>query len=246
MHRLARPRRSDPRRQLRRTLQGGNGRDLLRGGLRTGKVNDVALARYKDLDPEGIIELVARNQRPSGLPSGFKGGIALTDGTIHHQTSDGPSVFPRAIPAHRLVPVLTFSLGAPTLPSKGNAKGLKLVATDVDWTAGDGPQVTGPGEALLMAAAGRAQALEDLSGDGLPTCRNGYACTTHWVPETDRASRIGYSLRGQWKVSTADKSAPAHDRTAAPSIRLVGSQPVRPAAPTVEPKAGRQRRRRRR
>ena len=142
---------------------------FLRGGLRTGKVNDVALARYRDLDPEGIIELVARNLRPSGLPSGFRGGIALTDGTIHHQDIRRALGLPRAIPAHRLVPVLTFSLGAPTLPSKSNAKGLKFVATDVDWSAGDGPPVTGPGEALLMAAAGRVQALEDLSGDGLPT-----------------------------------------------------------------------------
>ena len=58
---------------------------FLRGGLRTGTVNEVALTRYRDLDTDGIIDLVARNQHPSGLPSGFKGGIALTDGTIHHQ-----------------------------------------------------------------------------------------------------------------------------------------------------------------
>jgi uncharacterized protein (TIGR03083 family) len=142
---------------------------FVRGGLRPGRVNDVALARYRDLDTDAIIELVARHQHPTGLPSGFKGGIALTDGTIHHQDIRRAVGLPRSIPAHRLVPVLTFSLGAPTLPSKGNAKGLKLVATDVDWTAGDGPEVIGPGEALLMAAAGRIQALDDLRGDGLPT-----------------------------------------------------------------------------
>jgi uncharacterized protein (TIGR03083 family) len=144
---------------------------FLRGGLRTGKVNEIALSRYKNLDPDGIIDLVARNQRPSGLPSGFKGGIALTDGTIHHQDIRRALGLPRTIPAHRLVPVLTFSLGAPTLPSKGNAKGLRLVAADVDWTAGVGPEVTGTGEALLMAVAGRAQALDDLSGEGVPTLR---------------------------------------------------------------------------
>jgi uncharacterized protein (TIGR03083 family) len=145
---------------------------FLRGGLRTGKVNDVALARYTDLDTDGILELVARNQHPRGLPSAFKGGIALTDGTIHHQDIRRALGLPRAIPAHRLVRVLTFSLGAPTLPSRGNVNGLRLVATDIDWTAGDGPEVTGPGEALLMAAAGRGQALDDLRGDGLPTLQN--------------------------------------------------------------------------
>ena len=127
------------------------------------------MARYKDLDTDGIVDLVARNQHPRVLPSGFKGGIALTDGTIHHQDIRRALDLPRTIPDHRLVRVLTFSLGAPTLPSKGNAKGLRLIATDVDWTAGDGPVVTGPGEALLMAAAGRASALDALRGDGLST-----------------------------------------------------------------------------
>jgi uncharacterized protein (TIGR03083 family) len=144
---------------------------FVRGGLRTGKVNEVALGKYKGLDPNGVIDLVARNQRPRGLPSGFKGGIALTDGTIHHQDIRRALGMPRTIPEHRLIPVLTFSLGAPTLPSRGNAKGLKLVATDVDWTAGDGPEVTGAGEALLMAVAGREQALGDLSGEGAQTLR---------------------------------------------------------------------------
>ena len=45
------------------------------------------------------------------------------------------------------------------------------MATDVDWTSGDGDEVTGPGEALLMAVAGRPHALSDLGGDGLPTLR---------------------------------------------------------------------------
>ena len=144
---------------------------FLRGGLRTGKVNDVALARYRDLDTDSIVDLVARNQHPRGLPSGFRGGIALTDGTIHHQDIRRALGLPRTIPEHRLVPVLTFALGAPTLPSRGNAKGLRLIAADVDWTAGDGPEVTGPGEAVLMAAAGRSSALNELTGDGLPTLR---------------------------------------------------------------------------
>jgi uncharacterized protein (TIGR03083 family) len=144
---------------------------FLRGGLRTGRVNEVALSRYRHLDRDGILDLVARTQRPRGLPAGFRGGIALTDGTIHHQDIRRALDLPRTIPEHRLVRALTFSLGAPTLPSRGNARGLRLVATDVDWTAGDGPEVTGPGEALLMATAGRAVALDDLRGDGLRILR---------------------------------------------------------------------------
>lgn len=67
--------------------------------------------------------------------------------------------------------VLDFAMGAPTFPAKKNARGLKPVATDSDWTAGNGPQVSGPGEALLMAVAGRPHAFGELRGEGLPTLR---------------------------------------------------------------------------
>ena len=144
---------------------------FLLGGLRVGKVNKVALNRYQNLATDQIIDLVARNQRPKGLASGFKGGIALTDGTIHHQDIRRALGMPRVIPKHRLVPVLDFSLGAPTLPSSGNSKGLRLVATDINWSSGEGPEVSGPGEALLMAVAGRPDLLEELTGNGLPILR---------------------------------------------------------------------------
>lgn len=141
---------------------------FLRGGLRVGTVNRVALARYRDLTTDDIIDLVERHQRPRGLTSGFKGGIALTDGTIHHQDIRRPLGLSRRIPEDRLVPVLDFSLSAPTLPSKRNSKGLRLDATDLSWSHGDGPEVSGPGEAILMAVAGRRHALSDLTGDGVP------------------------------------------------------------------------------
>lgn len=82
---------------------------FVRGGSRARVVNEVAQARYRSLDPVGIVALVARNQRPSGLASGFRGGIALTDGTIHQQDVRRALGLPRAIPEHRLVPVLTLA-----------------------------------------------------------------------------------------------------------------------------------------
>ncbi len=139
---------------------------FLRGGIRICGVNAVALNRYSDLQPDAVIDLLARNLVPSGLPAGFGGGIALTDGTIHHQDIRRALARPRTIPSHRLGPVLDFALGAPTLPAKKNAKALKLTATDIDWSTGDGPEVSGPGEALLMAIAGRADSIDELAGPG--------------------------------------------------------------------------------
>ncbi len=140
---------------------------FLRGGLRVSTVNDIALNRCGGLSPTGVIDLVARHQRPRGLTSMFGGGIALTDGTIHHQDIRRALNVPRTIPPERLIPVLNFALGAPTLPAKKNSKGLRLTATDIDWTTGDGPDITGPGEALLMAVAGRTDSLSELTGPGL-------------------------------------------------------------------------------
>lgn len=139
---------------------------FLRGGLRTGAVNGVALRRYQDLDIEDVLNLIARHIEPHGLTAGFGGAIALTDGTIHHQDIRRALDLPRTIPEERLRPVLDFALGAPTIPAKGNTKGLRLVATDLDWEHGNCPEVTGPAEAPLMAAAGSAAALTDLNGSG--------------------------------------------------------------------------------
>ena len=44
--------------------------------------------------------------------------------------------------------------------------GYRLVATDVEWSAGSGPRITGPASALLLLVTGRRIALERLEGDG--------------------------------------------------------------------------------
>jgi len=46
-------------------------------------------------------------------------------------------------------------------------RGLRLVATDMSWASGTGPEVNGTGEALLMTIAGRSAALADLNGSGV-------------------------------------------------------------------------------
>ena len=63
---------------------------------------------------------------------------------------------------------------------RGRTRGLRLVATDIDWSHGGGPEVRGPGEALLMAMAGRGDALKDLSGPGKDELADG---SDRWSPE---------------------------------------------------------------
>jgi uncharacterized protein (TIGR03083 family) len=53
--------------------------------------------------------------------------------------------------------------------AKRRIAGVTLRANDVEWTHGDGPEVTGPMIALLLAMTGRKDAHGDLSGEGLAT-----------------------------------------------------------------------------
>ncbi|HEX9546882.1 MAG TPA: hypothetical protein VF942_06065 [Acidimicrobiales bacterium] len=56
--------------------------------------------------------------------------------------------------------------------AKKRIAGLKLTATDVDWSTGDGPDASGPILSLVMAMTGRKAALGDLSGPGVETLRS--------------------------------------------------------------------------
>lgn len=51
--------------------------------------------------------------------------------------------------------------------SKRRIAGLRLHATDVDWVHGNGPQVSGPLQSLILAMTGRKGSHQDLSGAGL-------------------------------------------------------------------------------
>ncbi len=52
---------------------------------------------------------------------------------------------------------------------KRRAAGLTLRATDVEWSAASGPEVSGPLASIILAITGRRPGLADLIGDGLAT-----------------------------------------------------------------------------
>jgi hypothetical protein len=54
-----------------------------------------------------------------------------------------------------------------------------LQATDIGWSWGDGPEVLGPAESILMAVAGRRATLGELAGPGLPILASRIQTATH-------------------------------------------------------------------
>ena len=139
---------------------------FLKGRLNTDRINAIGVADYSDRSPEQIAVLIRSYAQPHGLTGGFGGKIALTDGMIHQQDIRRSIGLPRTIDPERLRTALNFARFAPTIRGAWRARGVRLVASDLDWSHGRGPEVRGPGEALLMAMAGRRAALDDVDGPG--------------------------------------------------------------------------------
>jgi len=101
----------------------------------------------------------------------FKSGFL--DHLIHNQDIRRPVGKPRTIPEARLHRALHLvgTEATPIFNPRRIVSGLKLCASDIGWSAGDGPAVQGPGEAIVLAAAGRKAALADLDGDGVAILR---------------------------------------------------------------------------
>ena len=139
---------------------------FLKGRLNTDRINAIGVADYADRAPEQITAMIRAHAEPHGLTGGFGGRIALTDGMIHQQDIRRSVGIRRTIDPDRLRTALDFARFAPTIRGAWRARGVRLVATDLDWSHGTGPEVRGTGEALLMAMAGRRAALDDLDGPG--------------------------------------------------------------------------------
>lgn len=96
----------------------------------------------------------------------------LADKVIHHQDIRRPLGYPRVMPPERVEASLQRVIASRwVFGGRGRAKDLRVEAHDVEFAYGDGPLVCGKGEALLLALAGRAAALNELDGEGLATLR---------------------------------------------------------------------------
>lgn len=98
--------------------------------------------------------------------------IVLTDLVCHSEDIRRPTGIRRAIPEPTLLKVAeTVKVIGFPLHVKKRIAGLRLSATDVDWSSGDGPSVEGPLASLILAMAGRKPALDELNGEGLQHLR---------------------------------------------------------------------------
>jgi uncharacterized protein (TIGR03083 family) len=93
----------------------------------------------------------------------------LEDIVIHQLDIRRPLGQDRCIPNGRMIPVAADLWTNRFFPGPKLFEGIRATATDADWSAGDGVDVTGPIEALVLTLAGRFAALDVLKGEGTVT-----------------------------------------------------------------------------
>jgi uncharacterized protein (TIGR03083 family) len=118
-------------------------------------------------DPAVVLKALRNAAANRKALSGARPVRGLTHVLVHGQDMCRPLGIKRDLPEAHLVPVADFVKDdVHIFGAKKRIAGLKLTATDMDWSHGNGPEVTGSAEALVMMMAGRLIALDDLSGEG--------------------------------------------------------------------------------
>ena len=131
--------------------------------------------RWAERGTPAILERMRRNLRDEVTPPGLPLVLSVVDVTVHALDARKPLGLPRAVPREAFLPVARFLLRArwpSTIPLGGGPAeriaGLRLVADDIGWASGSGPDVRGTAETMLLVLSGRSVTAEDLDGDGAP------------------------------------------------------------------------------
>lgn len=98
----------------------------------------------------------------------------MVDTAIHLRDAARPLGLDVSPPPEDWRPVLDFLLTGPAergFVGVGRTAGLRLEATDTDWSHGAGETVRGAAEAVALAVAGRTVAYDDLDGPGVEVLR---------------------------------------------------------------------------
>lgn len=148
---------------------------FLRATASITRFNSTEVVRRASLTPEELLDAFEKVMGIRGLGRVVPPSAVLVEVFVHGQDIRRALGRRRDIAAERVLVLLPRAVSlASHLPGFGftggrsRARGLRLRATDLGWSWGNGPEVSGAAEGLLLAVLGRPAALADLSGEGLP------------------------------------------------------------------------------
>jgi uncharacterized protein (TIGR03083 family) len=146
---------------------------LARGGFRINHVVAASARRWGQQEPAALIQRLREIVDDRRAPLFVTGTHVLADLVAHDLDIRRPLRRPRPMPpeAFRITADLMTSVGGPLAvvfarSPRRTVEGLRLVASDLDWTHGDGPEVLGSAAALLLAITGRPVERGELTGSG--------------------------------------------------------------------------------
>lgn len=129
--------------------------------------NERGVRRERKGSPAQTLErfrgVASRTSAPPAHPDS-----RLVEGIVHGEDIRRPLGLTRHYPQDAVIRALRYQARTPA--SFGGAKELmsqiRVTASDADLSIGDGPAISGPALALLLALTGRPVALDDLHGPG--------------------------------------------------------------------------------
>lgn len=143
-----------------------------RAGFRFDKMNAANAEAHVGTSPAAQLvayeALLGASTHPPGPIDAMLG-----EAIVHGEDIRRPLGIPRTYPTGAVTRAADFYHSSNLLiGSKTRIAGLRLAATDADWSTGTGPLVRGPALSLLLAMTGRTAALDDLDGAGLTVLRD--------------------------------------------------------------------------
>jgi uncharacterized protein (TIGR03083 family) len=143
---------------------------LLASGFRFNVMMDRAARDSGQLPPEQIIARIRARTTTTNKPPAAAMAM-LGEVVVHGNDIRQPlGIIDNTSSAAKLACLDMFKRTNVPLATKRTIAGLRLRATDADWSHGSGPEVAGPMIALVMAMATRPP-MDSLSGDGVATLR---------------------------------------------------------------------------
>lgn len=150
---------------------------MLRSVSLNATIHESAVIQAQQLPPAEIVARI-RSMVGSRRHNTFVTPLdALTDALVHSQDIALPLGLD--LPLHPVGSALAATRAwavRDTWLGKVNRRlplgGYRLTATDIDWTRGQGPALTGPIGALLLLLTGRTVALQHLTGPGAEALRS--------------------------------------------------------------------------
>lgn len=142
-------------------------KELISAGFKFDVFTDRAARRLGAIGPDELVRrLRARTSTTNHPPAPVL--AMLGEIVVHGQDIRRPLGLEHSSPEAALVAVAdSWKNSNLLIGSKRRIAGLRLRATDAQWSHGDGPEVSGPLGSLVMAMTGRKAVHPDLSGDGV-------------------------------------------------------------------------------